>query len=97
MDATLVEVTGPFDAQETSISAAAIAKRVALIWSFMVNSGGFDAWKNSVVRCVGLIKQSCIRPLASLLDHGLTRAPQAPLMLEARPQRQAVAPRVVEK
>ena len=49
-----------------------------MIWSFMLNSAGFEAWSRSVFRCAGLIKQSCIHPSASQLDHGLTRELEEP-------------------
>jgi hypothetical protein len=55
-DGIIFELTGPFDAHEASITAAAKANVLALIWSFMLNSAGLDAWKDSVFRCGGLIK-----------------------------------------
>jgi hypothetical protein len=57
-----VGCTTPFDAHDASITAAAIAETLALIWSFIVNSTGFDAWRSSVCRCAGGSKRSCMLP-----------------------------------
>jgi hypothetical protein len=64
-------LTGLLDAHAASITAAAIRETLVLIWPFMLTSAGSEACRNSVIRCVGLIKPRWMRSWRQL-DDGIT-------------------------